>query len=317
VYLMDAAIRMTAVTKRIGGRTAVQGIDLTVSPGEMVGLVGPDGAGKTTITRLAAGVLAPSEGKVEPESRGRVGYLSGRFSLYPELTVWENLSFFAELYAMRRTAIREKGERLLETLGLLPFRKRLAGALSGGMRQKLALACAVIHEPPVLILDEPTTAVDPVARADFWALLQAQARAGRAILVTTPYFNEAAFCDRVALLHEGRILAVERPARLTERLPVQMALLRPLAGQKRGEVMAAAESLPGVVWTFPVGLGVRVALGGQGLPQALGGDGLPPAPAGFELAPQESTLEDLFIWLTLHEATSCGAKLAESSEVAL
>jgi ABC-2 type transport system ATP-binding protein len=290
---MDAAIRMTGVSKEIHGRPAVQGIDLVVNPGEMVGLVGPDGAGKTTLTRLAAGVLAPSAGKVEPESRGRVGYLSGRFSLYPELTVWENLTFFAELYELKRAEIKVSGERLLESLGLLQFKGRLAGALSGGMRQKLALACAVVHQPPVLILDEPTTAVDPVARADFWALLRAEAQAGRAILVTTPYFNEAAFCNRVALLHEGRILAVDSPSRLRERLPVRMAILSPLAGQKRSAVMAAAEALPGVVWTFPIGLGVRVGLAAGGA--------LPPAPEGFSLTPQESTLEDLFIWLSRRE----------------
>ncbi|HLO02199.1 MAG TPA: ABC transporter ATP-binding protein [Symbiobacteriaceae bacterium] len=288
---MEPAIRLSAVTKLIDGRPAVQGIDLTVYPGEMLGLVGPDGAGKTTLTRLAAGALAPTSGTVEPESRGRVGYLSGRFSLYPELTVWENLRFFAELYQMKGPAIKAAGEQLLESLGLLAFRARRAGALSGGMRQKLALACAVVHQPPILILDEPTTAVDPVARNDFWTLLREQAKAGRAVLMTTPYFNEAAGCDRVALLHEGRILAVDTPAALRERLPVQMALLAPLAGQRRGDVMAAAESLPGVVWTFPVGLGVRVALGSSGAT----------APEGYELLPQEPTLEDLFIWLTRQE----------------
>lgn len=288
---MEPAIRLSNVTKEINGRPAVQGINLTVHPGEMVGLVGPDGAGKTTLTRLAAGVLAPISGSVEPESRGRVGYLSGRFSLYPELTVWENLRFFAELYQMKPSAIKAEGEQLLEALGLLAFRERRAGALSGGMRQKLALACAVVHQPPILILDEPTTAVDPVARTEFWALLKAQAKAGRAVLVTTPYFNEAAHCDRVALLHEGRILAMDRPTALLERLPVQMALLAPLAGQRRGEVMAAAEGQPGVVWTFPVGLGVRVALSAA----------LPTPPEGYQLLPQAPTLEDLFIWLSRQE----------------
>jgi ABC-2 type transport system ATP-binding protein len=199
----------------------------------------------------------------------------------------------------------------LESLGLLPFKGRRAGALSGGMRQKLALACAVVHQPPLLILDEPTTAVDPVARADFWALLREQTKAGRAVLVTTPYFNEAAGCDRVLLLHEGRILAEGTPTELREKLPVQMALLVPLAGQRRGEVMAAAEALPGMVWTFPVGLGVRVALGGSG-PAATGpaatgpastSPSLPTPPAGYELLPQEPTLEDLFIWLSSREVT--------------
>lgn len=288
---MNPAIRLRGVTKLIEDRPAVQGIDLAIDPGELVGIVGPDGAGKTTLTRLAAGALAPTTGSVEPESRGRVGYLSGRFSLYPDLTVWENLAFFAELHAMSRAQTRESGERLLGNLGLLPFRGRRAGALSGGMRQKLALACALIHEPPILILDEPTTAVDPVARADFWSLLQGEAKAGRAILVTTPYFNEAANCDRVALLHKGRILALDQPDHLLAQLPLQMALLSPRSGQRRREVMDAAEGLPGLAWTFPVGLGVRVALAGAPAP-------LPNPPEGYVLLPQESTLEDLFIWLS-------------------
>ncbi|MCG0238046.1 MAG: ABC transporter ATP-binding protein, partial [Firmicutes bacterium] len=179
---------------------AVEGVDLAVFPGEVVVLVGPDGAGKTTLARLAAGVLAPTAGRVVPDPRGRVGYLAARFSLYPDLTVWENLAFFGRLYGMATRDVEAEGTRLLEWVGLLPFRDRLAGALSGGMRQKLALACALLHRPPVLVLDEPTTGVDPVARAEFWQLLREEARAGRAVLVTTSYLDVAVGCDRVALL---------------------------------------------------------------------------------------------------------------------
>jgi ABC-2 type transport system ATP-binding protein len=285
---MEPAIQWRNVTKEIGQKTAVSRIDLALYPGELVGLVGPDGAGKTTLARLAAGVLAPSAGQVT-RAGGRVGYLSGRFSLYPELTVWENLAFFARLYGMRRAEIEREGTALLEWVGLLPFQSRQAGALSGGMRQKLALVCAVIHQPPVLILDEPTTAVDPVARAEFWALLKEQAQGGRAILVTTPYFDEAEACHRVALLHEGRILAQGAPDAIRRQLPHQMALLTPTAGQRRGEVLATAERLPGCRWAYPMGVGVRVALDPGPLPAP---------PAGYALEGLRPTLADLFLWLT-------------------
>lgn len=289
---MDFAIKLTNVSKQFGAHPAVEGVSLTVAPGELVGVVGPDGAGKTTLSRLAAGVLAPSGGTVEPESRGRVGYLSGRFSLYPELTVLENMSFFAKVYGMTARETAAETERLLAWVGLLPFKARLAGALSGGMRQKLALACAVIHQPPTLILDEPTTAVDPVARVDFWALLQEQARAGRAVLVTTPYMDEAENCDRVVLLHQGRVLATGSSAELKARLPYQMALLAP-AGEgplpRRADMAAAAEALPGRRWAIPLGAGVRVALD-PGAPLA--------APVGYTLTPVPANLEDAYLWLS-------------------
>lgn len=289
---MDFAIKLTNVSKRFGAHPAVEGVSLTVAPGELVGIVGPDGAGKTTLARLAAGVLAPTAGTVEPESRGRVGYLSGRFSLYPELTVLENLSFFAKVYGMTARETATEADRLLEWVGLLPFRTRLAGALSGGMRQKLALACAVIHQPPTLILDEPTTAVDPVARVDFWALLQDQARAGRAVLVTTPYMDEAENCDRVVLLHQGRVLATGASTELKAQLPYQMVLLAPVDGgapHRRAEMAATADALPGRRWAIPLGAGVRVALD-PGAPFV--------APPGYTLTPVPANLEDAYIWLS-------------------
>lgn len=322
------AIRLTDVTRRFGNRTGVEGISLTVAPGELVGLVGPDGSGKTTLARLAAGVIAPTSGTVEPESRGRVGYLTGRFSLYPDLTVMENLRFFARLYGMNGRAIDAEAERLLDWVGLSPFAGRRAGDLSGGMRQKLALICAVIHRPPVLILDEPTTAVDPVARVEFWRLLKEQARQGCAVLVTTPYMDEAEHCDRAMLLHEGRSVAAGPAAELKQRLPYRMALLTPAVaapggGQPQGSTASqgsaatltpgearpsgalaapsaaqrprrlalaqAAAALPGCRWIVPLGEGVRVALD----PSAP----LDPPP-GCELREAPADLEDVFLWLT-------------------
>ncbi len=288
------ALHLGHVGRRFGTTEAVADVELTVAAGELVGLVGPDGAGKTTLARLAAGVLEPTSGRVEPESRGRVGYLSGRFSLYPDLTVWENLRFFARLHGMRDADVRRDGERLLAWVGLLPFGRRLAGALSGGMRQKLALACALVHRPPMLILDEPTTAVDPVARAEFWDLLREQAREGRAVLVTTPYLDEAGACDRVGLLHRGRLLALGAAPAITARLPYRMALLARKEGAgRRAALLHAAETLPGVVWTQPLGTGVRVALER---------DAELRAPPGLELTEVAPVLEDAYLWLSGYAA---------------
>lgn len=290
---MNAAIRFINVSRSYGAVQAVSGVDLEVNPGEMIGLVGPDGSGKTTLARLAAGVLAPSAGRVEPESRGRVGYLTGRGSLYVELTVWENIRFFGRIYGMSRAKAAAEGQRLLEWIGLWPFKNRLSGQLSGGMRQKLALACAIVHRPPVLILDEPTTAVDPVARADFWDLLHGQAKEERAVMVTTPYMDEAEHCDRVGLLHRGRLLAIDRAPSLIERLPWRMALLTPAPGAGPGPgrmaVIKVAGELRGQRWIQPKGAGVRVALEP--------GASMTP-PVGYELTPVSASLEDAYVWLS-------------------
>lgn len=303
---MKPAIRLYQVSRSFGPVKAVDGIDLSVHPGELFALVGPDGAGKTTLARLAAGVLTPSGGRVELSAptdaeggrpiRGGVGYLSGRFSMYPDLTVWENLIFFARVYGMRAVETASDARRLLEWVGLLEFRNRLGGALSGGMRQKLALVCALIHRPPVLILDEPTTAVDPVARVDFWNLLREQADQGRAVLVTTPYLDEAEHCHRVGLLHQGRILATGAARDLKEGLPYRMALLSPVEGRRvrRAEAVAVAVGLPGRRWTQPLGTAVRVALD----PGALV-PGMPlVAPSGYTLIEVPASLEDTYLWLS-------------------
>lgn len=287
---MEPAIQLIGVSKTFGTTAAVSDINLTVRPGELVGLVGPDGSGKSTLARLAAGVLAPTAGRVEPDSRGRVGYLSSRFSLYPELTVWENLDFFASVYGMSRSQIAAEGARLLDWVGLLQFRDRLSGALSGGMRQKLSLVCSVIHQPPVLILDEPTTAVDPVARTEFWRLLREQAGLGRALLITTPYLDEAEFCHRVGLLQAGRLMATGTATDLKEQLPYRMALLE-VTGERsvrRAELQQVAASLQGQCWIQPMGGGVRIALERKA-PMI--------APPGFSLTAVAPTLEDTYVWL--------------------
>jgi len=215
-------IALAATVKRFGASTALRGISLEVAKGEMFGLIGPDGAGKTTTLRLTCGLIRPDAGSVrvmgaEPWQARRVataaiGYVSQRFSLYGDLSVDENIAFFARLHGVRDFGARRT--RLLELTRLLPFRDRLADRLSGGMKQKLALACTLVHEPPLLVLDEPTTGVDPVSRREFWKLLAEFLTQGLTIVMATPYLDEAERCSRVALLHDGRVLALATPAEL-------------------------------------------------------------------------------------------------------
>ena len=216
------AIRLTRVVKRYGAAEALSSMSLDVARGEMFGLIGPDGAGKTTAIRLICGLLHADGGQVRVLGRDpvrdhraiaeRVGYLSQRFSLYGDLTIDENIAFFAEIHGM--PDFRGRRNRLLEMTQLAPFRTRLADRLSGGMKQKLALACTLVHEPELILLDEPTTGVDPVSRREFWKLLSEFLDQGVTILMSTPYLDEAERCTRVALVHEGRVLAVDEPARL-------------------------------------------------------------------------------------------------------
>lgn len=217
---MDA-IRTEALTKSFGGFSAVEGLTLTVAEGEIFGLVGPDGAGKTTTMRLLTAIMDPTSGNAwvaghhtvrEAEAiKEEIGYMSQRFGLYPDLTVMENIDFYADIYGVPRKGRAEKIERLLAFSNLTPFKKRLAGNLSGGMKQKLGLACALIHTPKVLFLDEPTNGVDPVSRRDFWRILYQLLRAKVTIFVSTAYLDEAERCNRVGLIHKGQLLAVGTP----------------------------------------------------------------------------------------------------------
>ena len=218
----EPKVRLARMTRRYGTLTAAQAVSFEVRPGEMFGLIGPDGAGKTTTLRVVLGLLAPTEGSVrtcghDPSTEGelvsrKIGYLSQRFSLYGDLTVDENVAFLADIHGVR--GWKPRRDELVEMLRLAPFRKRLADRLSGGMKQKLALACTLIHTPELLVLDEPTTGVDPVSRRDFWRILARLQRQGLTILLTTPYLDEAERCQRVALMDAGRILTVSTPDRL-------------------------------------------------------------------------------------------------------
>jgi len=189
---------------RYGQTEAVRKIHFQLREGEIFGLVGPDGAGKTSLIRCLAGLIKPSAGLVRRHFSGTVGYISQRFSLYRDLSVQENIHFFADIYGLRNYA--ERRDLLLEQIGLAPFRHRLAEQLSGGMKQKLALCCSLIHQPDLLLMDEPTTGVDPVSRRDFWGLVFHLQLQGLTVLSSTPYMDEAEQFDRVALLHRGEVL---------------------------------------------------------------------------------------------------------------
>jgi len=218
----DAPVRVDSVRRRYDTVLAVDGISFEVRKGEMFGLIGPDGAGKTTTLRMVLGLLPAQEGRLETcsleprrhrrELSGRIGYLSQRFSLYGDLSVDENVAFFAAIHGVE--GWRARRDELLEMVRMTPFRDRLADKLSGGMKQKLALACTLIHTPELLVLDEPTTGVDPVSRRDFWRLLARLQRDGLTILLTTPYLDEAERCSRVALMDRGRLLVIAPPDEL-------------------------------------------------------------------------------------------------------
>jgi ABC-2 type transport system ATP-binding protein len=222
----ESVVTIQDVRKSFGSTIALNGVSLDVRRGEMFGVIGPDGAGKTTLLRLVCGLLRPDAGTVElmgadpyrahRTATAAIGYVSQQFSLYGDLSIDENIEFFARLHGV--TDFDARRTRLLRLTGLEPFRGRLAERLSGGMKQKLALACTLVHEPPLLVLDEPTTGVDPVSRREFWKLLAEFLAQGLTIVVATPYLDEAERCSRVVLLSEGKRLALDEPSALRSTL---------------------------------------------------------------------------------------------------
>ncbi|MBP7675790.1 MAG: ABC transporter ATP-binding protein, partial [Thermoanaerobaculia bacterium] len=220
------AVELDGLTRRFGDTLAVDRLTLGIAEGEIFALVGPDGAGKTTTLRMLTGILTPTSGRAavlgldtvrDAEAiKEQIGYMSQRFGLYPDLRVEENLHFYADVYGVPRLGRDEKIDRLLAFSNMQPFKKRLAGNLSGGMKQKLGLACALIHTPRVLFLDEPTNGVDPVSRRDFWRILYQLLKDGVTIVVSTAYLDEAERATRVGLLHQGRLLAADTPDRLKQ-----------------------------------------------------------------------------------------------------
>ncbi len=227
---MTHAIKTSNLTKSFNGNIAVDNLNLEIKKGELFGLVGPDGAGKTTIMRLLTAIMKPSSGEAWVAGRSilsegeqikeKIGYMSQRFGLYEDLTVMENIIFYADLYEVPEKERPSRIERLLGFSNLTPFKERLAGKLSGGMKQKLGLACALIHTPEVLFLDEPTNGVDPVSRRDFWRILYDLLKEGVTIFISTAYLDEAERCTRIGLIHKGKILMEDSPSEIKKSLGI-------------------------------------------------------------------------------------------------
>lgn len=247
------AIKTEEIVKKFGETTALDGLNLNVQSGEIFGIVGPDGAGKTTLMRILTGILKPESGtahvngletvKNAEKIKDTIGYMSQRFGLYPYLTVIENIMFYADIYCVPRKTLNDKIDELLGFSNLTPFKRRLAGNLSGGMKQKLGLACALIHTPKVLFLDEPTNGVDPVSRRDFWRILNKLVADKVTIFVSTAYLDEAERCNRVGMLNKGRLIAVDTPANVKKLINGQ--ILQIITENPRQTTILLKEKYPG------------------------------------------------------------------------
>jgi ABC-2 type transport system ATP-binding protein len=298
----SAAVSLRGLSRTFHGVSAVDGLSFHVAPGELFGIVGPDGAGKTTTLRMLAGVLPPTAGDArllgisvahEPERvKPHIAYMAQRYGLYEDLTVRENIEFYADLYHVPRAERPARIARLWVFSRLEPFEHRLVGQLSGGMKQKASLCCALIHYPAVLLLDEPTFGLDPISRRDLWLILHEMAGGGMTIILTTSYLDEAERCDRVALLDRGRVLALGAPRDL------QSGYRGPLlAVELRGDRQSrrAIEALPAVRYAVPFGEALHVTLRAasdrDGFDAALRAAGVP-VEAVREIEP---SLEDVFL----------------------
>ncbi len=250
---MEPIIQTSQLTRRFGKTLAVDGLDLSVMPGEIFGLVGPDGAGKTTTIRMLAAILDPTAGSArvlgydtvtqsEPIKQ-RMGYMAQQFSLYGDLSVMENMDFYADVFGLAGQERQERIARLLRFARLTEFAHRRAAHLSGGMQKKLALACALLHKPQVILLDEPTTGVDPVSRREFWDILTDLHLEGVTILVSTPYMDEAERCSRVGLMHQGRLVVCDTPQAIAKMVEGELLELRPSDVQQAQKVLEGLEGV--------------------------------------------------------------------------
>jgi ABC-2 type transport system ATP-binding protein len=317
----DLAVEVSGLRKAFGEVVAVESVCLEVAPGEIVGLVGPDGAGKTTTMRMLCGILLPDAGSIrvaghdavrDPEGvKARIGYVPQRFSLHRDLTVNENIQYFADLYSVPRRIWQPRRQELLEITQMAPFGNRLAGQLSGGMRQKLSLLCSLIHRPEVLLLDEPTTGVDPLSRRDFWKILYDLPRQGVTMLISTPYMDEAARCTRVGFLHQGRVLREDTPQHLRESVESRIFEVH-CPGQR--ECREVLKGHPGVEGVEVFGEHLHVALRPGADPETIWED---LARAGVtEVGPEEvpASLEDVFVAMAAGGEVESRKSKAESAD---
>ncbi|MGD2216237.1 MAG: ABC transporter ATP-binding protein [Gemmatimonadales bacterium] len=300
---MERAVSLDRLTRDFGDLRAVDGLTFEVASGELFGIVGPDGAGKTTTLRMLAGVLRPSSGDAsvagvsiarQPESvKHHIAYMSQRFGLYTDLTVRENIEFYADLYRVPGRERPARLERLYAFSGLGPFEDRLAGQLSGGMKQKLGLCAALMHEPDILLLDEPTFGVDPISRRDLWLIIHEMVASGVTVIVSTAYLDEAERCDRVALFHKGKVGVIERPDVLQRRLHDQVLAVLTDGPRRARDLLRAHPTVRQAV-LFGDAVHVILAGGPADWPRAredLEADGI----AVLEERPVEPSLEDVFI----------------------
>ena len=301
----EPIVRAVGLTRRFGELTALDRLKLEVSPGEIFGLVGPDGAGKTTTLRLLCGLLDPTEGEAwiaghdvtrsVQQVKDHIGYMAQRFGLYGDLTVDENMQFYTDLFGVSRAERDQMLPRLLEMTRMAPFRGRRAGQLSGGMKQKLALMCTLLHRPRILFLDEPTNGVDPVSRRDFWAILYQLVRDGLTVFITTAYLDEAERCNRLGLLDQGRLIRCAAPHELKKSLDEACYEVECSDPRAARQTLASRAD---VLSVEPAGatLHLFTRTAPQGIEDALA------AFAPVAIRPIEPSLEDVFIALVRKEA---------------
>jgi ABC-type multidrug transport system ATPase subunit len=299
---MNNVIESSAVSKSFGVTKALDNISFSVEEAEIFGFIGPDGAGKTTLFRLITTLLIPDEGYVKvlgldsvsdyKTLRKHIGYMPGRFSLYQDLSVEENLSFYATVFG---TTVKENYDLISDIYSHIePFKKRLAGQLSGGMKQKLALSCALIHKPRLLVLDEPTTGVDAVSRAEFWTMLGKLHRHNITIIISTPYMDEAMKCDRVALIQKGKIMAVDTPRKIIEGFSRKLFSARASAKHR---LIIALRNFPGTITAYPFGDSVHVTFDRDLIDPALSDHLIKNGVSDASLTEAQAGIEDRFLEL--------------------
>lgn len=303
---MNRIIEASAISKSFGHTRALKEVTFSVNEAEIFGFIGPDGSGKTTLFRIITTLMLPDSGSIRilgqdcvkgfRNIRKRIGYMPGRFSLYQDLSVEENLNFYATVFG---TTVMENYELISDIYSHIePFRKRLAGKLSGGMKQKLALSCALIHKPDLLVLDEPTTGVDAVSRSEFWTMLSRLKKYDITILVSTPYMDEAMRCDRVALIQSGSILSTDTPANLSKGFEKKLFVVK---AESKYRLITALRTYPGTATAYPFGDSVHLTTASGTIEESLNDHLRNAGIQHFTIEESVAGIEDRFLELMEHE----------------